>query len=856
MIKLLPLFLFLINFTFAQTVPISDLRLNDASGVPVNIGQVFTVSGVVTVANHFGPNGPGAIQDLTAGISIYGSQFSGNVVLGDSVTITGKLSQFNGLTQIDFTLGGASVEVHSSGRSVEPQLVTISEILGQQWNGYEEFESELVRINDVTISGSGNFSGGTSGFNYNISDPTGSLQIRIDESVNIVGTPIPSGKVDIIGVLSQYKYGAPYNSGYQMIPRFIQDIIDDGRPMILNPVVASNITKTSFTVYFNTARTGNSQVKYGVTADLEMDSVVVPGEETYHVVPVTGLQPTTTYYFRAYSANEEGLSESSLRTVTTASDDTGTGRINIYFNFSVDTLAAYPGNAAKGNVNFVEKLVNRVNNANYSIDMALYSFFGMQEVADAIILAKNRGVKVRVVYDNRTTQNSMQALINAGVPVLKRSSGLNGIMHNKFFVFDARDTINVNDWVWTGSWNVTSGELNWKNNVVEINDPSVTRAYLTEFEEMWGGSGDMYNQSAAKFGFNKTDNTPHHFNVGGKEIQVYFSPSDGTNDKILKAIQKADRSVYFAILAFTRSDLAQTINARYLSGVSDVKGIINDINTSGSQFNYLKNFSDTWANVTPTLHHKYAVIDASYPEYAPLVITGSHNWSNAAENDNDENTIFIYDPMIANQYLQEFKKRYIEVGGTNVIYVPVELTSFTALQVNSGIQLNWSTGTEVNNFGFEIERSIDGISFFKTGFIKGYGTTTEVRNYSFTDEPGITSGTKLYYRLRQVDFDGKSEYSQVIEVVYNLPETFQLQQNYPNPFNPATRISYQIASVILVQLKVYDMTGQEIGVLVNETKEPGTYNILFDASNLASGIYFYRLTAGDFSSVKKMTILK
>jgi phosphatidylserine/phosphatidylglycerophosphate/cardiolipin synthase-like enzyme len=856
--KLIPLFLLIVSVTFAQTVvPIADLRVNNSNGIPVGMGQTFTVSGVVTASNHFGNNGPGAIQDNTAGISVYGSSFVSNVSFGDSVTITGQLTHFNGLTQIDFTLGGASVVVHSSGRSVEPEIVTIAEILNQEWNGFEEFESKLIRLNDVTISGSGNFSGGSSGQNYPISDATGSLQIRIDESVNIVGTPIPSGTVDIIGVLSQYKFGTPYNSGYQLMPRFIQDIADDGRPMILNPVIASSITKTSFTVYFNTVRNGNSQVKYGLTALLELDSVIVPGSVTYHEVPVTGLQPATTYYFKAYSKNDEGTSESSLKSVTTASDDTSSGKVNIYFNFAVDTTAAIPGNTAKGNVSFPEKLINRINNANHSIDLALYSFDGLHDVANAIVLAKNRGVKVRVVYDNRTTQNGMLTLINAGIPVFKRyPSSLNGIMHNKFFIFDARDTISNNDWIWTGSWNVTTLETGWKNNVVEINDKAVAVAYLAEFEEMWGGSGDAPNQANAKFGSNKSDNTPHFFNVGGKDIRLYFSPSDGTTSKILNEIQQADKSIYFAILAFTRADLAQGIYNRHIAGVADLKGIIDQVNTTGSQFNYLDSFVDLFSNVSPTLHHKYAVIDASYPANSPVVITGSHNWSNAAENDNDENTLFIYDAEIANQYVQEFKKRYNEVGGTGGIFVPVELTSFTASQTSGGILLNWTTATEINNLGFEVERSLDGINFYKTAFVKGAGTTTEVRNYSYIDNAGISERTTLYYRLRQVDYDGKFEYSSVVTVTFDRPETFELLQNYPNPFNPTTTITYQVAALSHVQLKVYDMTGQEVLTLTNEMKEPGTYHITFDAGSLSSGIYLYRLTTGSYNAVRKMSIIK
>ena len=657
----------------AQTVPISDLRYNDSNGVPVDTGQVFTINGIVTSSNQFGNSGPGSVQDETAGVCVYGPGFANAVNIGDSVTVTAVLTQFSGLTELSFNLPGASVVVHSSGYETTPEIITIDDIANQQWNGYEEFEGSLIRINNVTINGTGNFVGGT---NYNISDPTGSLTsgLRIDNDVStIIGQPIPSSAVDIIGILQQYKFGPPFNSGYQLLPRYIQDIVDDGAPLILNPVIAADIDTNSFNVYFNTVRNGNSQVKYGLTPNLELDSVVVMDDTTVHFVPVDGLMESTQYYFRAYSTNSAGTSESSLQTVTTASSNPEIGTINVYFNFSVDTTVAIPGNSAHGNIDFKQKIMDRINQSTYSIDMAVYSFFGMPDVADAIVAAKNRGVKVRVVYDNRTTQNSMQTLINAGIPVLKRTAGLNGIMHNKFFIFDARDSIETNDWLWTGSWNVTSAELTWKNNVVEINDPAIASAYQIEFEEMWGGSDDVPNPSNAKFGPQKSDNTPHSFNIGGRDVRLYFSPSDGTTAKIIGVVNSAEDDIYFANYAFTRSDIATAMNVRFNNGVSDMRGIIDQVNTSGSQYNYLNTFAEMFPANGSTQHHKYGIIDATLSLSDPTTITGSQNWSNAGENDNDENTLIINDVFITNQYMQEFKKRYNEAGGTNPFEIPTEV---------------------------------------------------------------------------------------------------------------------------------------------------------------------------------------
>lgn len=752
------------SFIYSQ-VPISDIRVNDSNGVPLDTGQIVTVSGIVTSSNQFGTSGAASIQDNTAGICVYGTVFPTSVSIGDSVLVTAELTQYNGLTEMSFNLPGASFQVISSGHQIDPEDINISDILNQEWNGLEAYEGKLVRLNNVTISGTGNFAGN---HDYPISDLTGTSTLYIDPDVtSIIGTPIPSGEIDIIGIVHQFQYGPPYNSGYEVDPRSINDLVYDGTPLILNPVFASDIDSSSFTVYFNTARNGNSQVKYGLTPALEMDSAVINNDTTFHAVPVTGLQSSTLYYYKAISDNAEGRSESSVQTVTTASTDTSIGTINVYFNFPVDTTVAIPGNSAKGNSDFKAHLIHRINEANYSIDLALYSFYGMQDVADAIILAKNRGVKVRVVYDSRNTQNSMQELIDAGILLSKRPASLEGIMHNKFFIFDARDTISSNDWLWTGSWNVTSSELNWKNNVVEINDPSITKAYQIEFEEMWGSNTDIPNPANAKFGSMKSDNTPHYFDIGGREVQLYFSPSDGTTSKIINTVNTSNQNIYMALYVFTRDDIELAIHSRYNIGINDIKGVIDQVSASGSEFQNLAAYADMWANPSPTLHHKYSIIDASDPESLPYVITGSHNWSSAAENDNDENTLIIQDLKIANQYMQEFKKRYNDAGGTGEFIVPV---------------------------------SVD---------------NSEIKKFNFS-----------------------------------------LFQNYPNPFNPVTTIRFELPESERVELIIYDMLGREVEILYNKVAPTGIVDVDFNAGKLASGIYIYRIKAGDFVSSKKLVLLK
>lgn len=197
--------------------------------------------------------------------------------------------------------------------------------------------------------------------------------------------------------------------------------------------------------------------------------------------------------------------------------------------------------------------------------------------------------------------------------------------------------------------------------------------------------------------------------------------------------------------------------------------------------------------------------------------------------------------------------------------IPVELKNFSASVEANSVLLKWSTITEKNNLGFEIERA----SFSKNettpikrwetiGFVEGRGTITEEQFYSFSD---LNLQPDNYtYRLKQIDFDGSYSYSNVIEIEITQPDYFTLYQNYPNPFNPTTKIKFSIQSGVesssRTSLRVYDILGNEIVTLVNETKVPGHYEVEFDAYNLSSGIYFFTLKAGEFISTKKMTLVK
>ena len=191
--------------------------------------------------------------------------------------------------------------------------------------------------------------------------------------------------------------------------------------------------------------------------------------------------------------------------------------------------------------------------------------------------------------------------------------------------------------------------------------------------------------------------------------------------------------------------------------------------------------------------------------------------------------------------------------------LPVELTSFSATTIGSSVKLSWQTATEINNYGFDIERKVgnpqSSTSNWETiGFVNGNGNSNSTKNYSFVDNKVKTG--KYTYRLKQIDNDGQHGYSKNIEVEFGTQKEYELTQNYPNPFNPTTTIGFNLQEAGIVKLTLFNILGQELRTLVNEYKEPGAYNINLDASDLKSGMYLYKLETDSFTQTRKMTLIK
>ena len=671
----------------ADAVPIHDLHVNTTSGIaaaPYGPGTTVTVTGVVVSPdNTFSQtNDDVVVRDTSGAITLFRSGTATYTYnMGDSVTVTGQITQFNGLTEIT---NASIVAFHSGGNLAyynDPVIVTCKQVRDSTFDFNtlrEDRESQLIRINNVTVTGGAWPVSCAANVTVTITDATGSTSLFIDRDSQVCTVPNPSGAFDVIGILTQFDTAGALVDGYQIKPRFTTDIVPltPGPNFIGVPTAQAN-DSTSVTVSWATDVASKSIVEYGLTTGLG----TVAGDSTAttaHVVPLTALIPNRLYYYRVISCNGVGCRASAQYSFVTPSN--APGQMNFYFNKTVDITLANP-DTALGVAGLRNRMIAYINRATQTIDCALYSF-GDAPVTDALIAKWNAGVKLRLIMDAGNNQSEADRLRVLGVPVITSTFGGNhsggGIMHNKFIVVDGRDGNTTNDWLWTGSTNCTPAQLDTDaNNSLEIQDFGIAQAYLVEFNEMWGSATDVPNAGTARMGSGKTNNTPHYFTVGGIPIEIWFSPSDAVESRFTQYIATADWGVAYSILAFTSDPIADAMHARfqaipgfYVRGVHDT----GNLNGAGSEYAEMKGIggaapwsppADVWPDGEAGMHHhKYLIIDEGRPLSDPTLITGSHNWSNAANTVNDENTIVFHSQRVANLYMQEFSARYTAAGGT------------------------------------------------------------------------------------------------------------------------------------------------------------------------------------------------
>lgn len=696
-----------LNFSAFSQSSIADARA-------YAIGSTITVSGIVTNGNELGTIR--YIQDETAGIGIYDWDVT-YFQRGDHVTVTGKLDSYNQLLEVAELTAHA---VNSQGNPLpEPQLITVEEM-------EEQYEGELVRINGVTfVNAGGNFSGNT---NYVITKDGENGEVRINTASPLVGQLIPTAEVDLVGILSQFDYNNP-NEGYQLLLRDADDIILGESIALTSPVEVAGLTQTGFSLLWETSLPGTTQMKYGYTSALELGVYNGPaGEVTTHFLTFDGAEPSTLFYIKVFSVKDGDTAFSALRPVITSSNSSGD--IKVYFTNTVDHSVSTGTDAIYVDDAVDDTLINYINRAKHSIDIAIYNFgaVGVSNIAGALNAAYNRGVKIRLVVNGLTANQGLENLDPNIKKIASPTAGTDpGIMHNKFVIFDAY-SFNPNEpLVWTGSTNWTNDNVNTDaNNVIIIQDQSLAIAYTLEFNEMWGSSGPDPNLANSRFGFDKLDDTPHEFIIRGSAVYLYFSPSDGVNQKIIDAINTADADIEVNTMLITRSDIGYALRDKAQVGVN-TRVIVNaDGDCSETVVNTLigalgANFREY--GESGLLHSKAMIVDQSAVNSQPLVLTGSHNWSSSANDKNDENTLIIYDAEIANIFYQEFMARY-NAG------VPLAVNEYDQKEVNFNLYPNPARDYAFLNFLSDMHSHISIKIFDFTGRKVEEGTYQMDRNGS------------------------------------------------------------------------------------------------------------------------------
>ncbi len=783
--------LILSTFTFSQVITISEARSKA-------VGSTVTVTGIVTNGAELG--GIRYFQDGTAGIAAYGYNELSGVNRGDSILITGTLSDYNNLLEISPV---SDVQIISSNHTLPDPVVLTPSQLSDTW------EAQLVRIENAVFDDAGSTFSAKTNYKFTAGGQQGEIRIN-DSNSPLVGKVIPSGNVTITGPLAQYK------STYQILPRDENDLVSGSAINIITPVTVSNIQKDRFTLHWTTDTEGSSQCKYGYTPATEQGVFTAGGTGTNHFISLFGFDPATVVYIRPFSVAGEDTAFALVQPVITQSESSGD--IKVYFNRQVDTTVATCGNAVWLDHAVDDTLIAYINRAKQTIDVAIYNFnnTNISNISAALNNAYNRGVRVRVVYDSNTDNSGIDGL-DAGIG--KIASPVSdypnyGIMHNKFVIIDARSDDPGDPIVWTGSTNFTDGQMNTDpNNVIILQDQSLAIAYTMEFEEMFGSSGDQPDPDNSRFGPDKTDNTPHEFVIGGRRVECYFSPSDGTNSHILASINAADADLEAATMIITRSEIGYAIRDRANAGVNG-KVLVND--DSDPNMETVKKTLEAALGTdfrktgeSGIMHHKYLIVDNSDNNSDPLVLTGSHNWSSSAEYRNDENTLIVHDDTIANLYFQEFTERFKH--GRVIVDAPRCQDDFVTSKQDSTVTYDVTANDHVPGTAI---LTITGDPSH------GTATTNGVNTITYTPDSGFAYLDTIYYKVCLAE--NTSLCDSAMMVVYSQPVSAvgTLQPGevtvFPNPTSGQITVT---ASEPVQEIRVYSLTGTLL-----EVKQPLTYD--------------------------------
>ncbi len=705
-------------FLFAQT-EVTIYQIQGQQALSPYEGQIVKTHGIVTgvfSGSYFIQDGEGEWN----GVYVYSGD---DVSVGDEIDLTAEVDEYFELTELKSV---SDLTVLSTGND----LPAASWLSTEEVND-EAYEGVLVKVEDAICSND------DAGYGeWELDD--GSGMCRVDD-LGVVYSPVLGLSYTVTGPLS---YSFDF---YKIEPRDESDIVINENLYFVSEPEQINPDKITITLKWETNVEASTELFWGNTPELEQGHMQVVESTINHEIQLIGVLPSNIYYIRAFSVVDSDTTPNFTRPYATVSNSSG--MVNLYFNHEVDHSVATE-QMAVWTPSITDTVIHYLDMAQQSLDITMYEQESV-EIVEAINAAYDRGVLVRYITESDTTaSNDALEYLNENIPVLHGND--NGIMHDKFIIIDAEDEMDA--WVITGSLNHTEINLGWDyNNMICIQDKSMALGFTLEFEEMWGSDGPNYNESLAKFGGDKMDNTPHKFFVDDIYMDLYFSPSDNTTSKIKAALDDAENEIEFGMMVFTENSLGDAVVDAQQRGLNTA-GIIDYVEYTGSEYEYLKSNGvsvrdyvnpdgTSWPD-GPVFHHKYVIMDYVTGAVNPIAITGSHNWSASAESINDENTLIIYDHNIANQFHQEFIKRF------NDQLTPVAVDDDTVANTNELVHIDYLA----NDF-----------------FPEDVNVGKEIIQLPFNGDAGLVDG-----KIDYISYEGFSGKDSLLYRLYNVAGFYQL----------------------------------------------------------------------------------
>jgi len=648
----------------AQTISISSART-------ANEGDRVIIEGVIS--NSPNERDLRFIQDQTGGIAIYVPDpvFNQNVRAGDVVQIEGRIAIFRGLIEVGELLNYSIL----SSEELPEEIV---------FQGALENGGVRTRIPCLSLLGE-SISEWAAG-EYNVIWEDEPLTLWVPQTANFLGEGLGNGLLDAVGVAFFD------DSGWTLLIQSVESPAEDNCLAWLQQPRLSNASFNFVTV--SLGATGDYQLQIVVYLNEDAKDTLIYTGSGYMDVMLENLKDAQMYEldYQLFTATDTLNHNGHWVSTQSASSK----NIEVYFNNPIrDSLSIQWPYFTQGS-DLVNEISRRIDEAKDEVNLCAYNFNNIT-IRSALDRAHDRGVRVRCIVDGN---NGNFGFFNTEFPVF-RMTGSSALMHHKFIVIDPNSVSNA--WLFMGGTNLTRNQLYTDpNSAMTFEDQMLAKVYLKEFETLWGGSGNFFNVSESRRSRQKVRDTPEEMFLSTIPLKSYFSPSDGTTEGILQALEQAEEEIYFSLLTFTKNEIRDLLLEKQKEGVK-VRGIINNINDNGGEYFTLReNGVDVLAaNQNHIHHHKYAIIDPGTAR--SCLIMGSHNWTQKAEDTNDENLLVLYERDLSVIFLEEFMARWCEIDPLHALCgggADLSDSAFIQLQVvphpatSSDIGLLWSAEVE------------------------------------------------------------------------------------------------------------------------------------------------------------------